>query len=124
MAGRASSTTAAPLFAAAALSYVANCALGTAVALKLVDTRGFRWVHHALYITTCAAFVTAVSTVRWSGPRNSNDRAALMLMPAAVPLTAIAFVKTRNRWHPLVALAAAPFIAAGLVCSLHPADRK
>ena len=121
---RRDTTTAAPLFVAAALSYTANCALGTAVAAKLVDTSGFRWLHHALYIATClsssAAFIAA-----WFGtPRQSSRRAALTLLPAMVPLAAIPWAGTRGTRHPLVALAAAPFITASLVRSLRPADRK
>lgn len=117
-------TTAAPLFAAVALSYTANCALGAAVAAKLIDTSGFRWLHHALYIVTCMSAAAAVGTAWWSGPRRASRRAALTLIPAAVPLAAIPWLGTRGSRHPLVALAAAPFIAASLVCSLHPADRK
>jgi hypothetical protein len=41
-----------------------------------------------------------------------------------VPLAAIPYAGTRGRRHPLVALAAAPFYAAGVVCSLRPLDRK
>lgn len=115
---------AAPLFAATALSYTANCALGAAVAAKLVDTTGFRWLHHALYIATCTSAAAAVCTAWWCRPRRANRRAALTLMPAALPLAVIPRVRAHNPRHPLVALTAAPFIAASLVCSLLPADRK
>jgi len=116
--------TAAPLFTATALSYTANCALGAAVAAKLIDTSGFRWLHHALYIATCASAAVAVGTAWWGSPRGASRRAALTLMPAAVPLVAIARARTRGVSHPLIALAAAPFILASLIGSLHPADRK
>jgi hypothetical protein len=112
------------LFAAAALGYAANCALGTAVAVKLVDTSGFRWLHHALYIATCALSASAI-VVSWSSePRRGNRRAGLALAPAALPLTTIAALGARGRQHPLIALMAAPFFAAGLACSLRSADRK
>lgn len=118
-------TNAAPLFVTAAVAYGANAALGTAVATKLIDTANFRWVHHALYIATCMS-VGAASGVAllWAKPRHASRRAALTLLPAAAPLAVIPYLGTHSRRHPLVALAAAPFILAGLVCSLRPATRK
>jgi len=122
MAGRRTISNAAPLFVAAALSYAANCALGLAVAARVIDTRHFRWLHHAMYITTCTTVVAAIgSACRGSRPAR---QAALALAPAVVPLTAIAYVPTHTRRHPLVALAAAPFIIASVVRSFRPTDRK
>jgi len=112
--------TAAPLFSVAALFYLANGALGAAVAAKLVDTRGFRWLHHALYIATCTAGCVAIA----AGWRGGNRRAALALLPGAVPLAVIPWAGTHTVRHPLVALAAAPFIVASLICSIRPAERK
>ena len=112
--------TADPSFAMVTLCYLANGALGTAVAARLVDTRGFRWLHHALYIATCTAGVVAVAA-GWRGP---NRRAALVLLPAAVPLAALPWAGSRTARHPLVALAAAPFIAASLICSMRPDERR
>jgi hypothetical protein len=103
-----------PLFAAAAVAYAANCALGASVALRLVDTRDVRWVHHALYIATSALTGVAVSSGLWGRPRRASRRAALALAPAAVPLAVIPYAGTRTRRHPLVALTAAPFVIAGL----------
>ncbi|WP_372468212.1 hypothetical protein ACCO44_02630 [Microbacterium maritypicum] len=115
---------ASPLFLVATTAYAANCALGASVAARLIDTSRFRWLHHALYIVTCAT-VAAATVVGWSqGPRTSGRRAALALLPAAGPLAAIPYLGSHGRRHPLVALAAAPFIVAGLVVSLRPADRK
>lgn len=114
---------ASPLFVAAAAAYGANCALGASVAARLVDTSRFRWVHHALYIVTCAT--TALAVVA-GGVGRSRDgrRAALALLPAAAPLAAIPYAGTRTRRHPLIALAAAPFLIAGLLLSRSAADRK
>lgn len=115
---------AAPLFVAAAAAYTANVALGTAVATRVVDTANFRWVHHAIYIATCATTAAAVVLGLFrSAPREASRRAALLLLPAAAPLAAIPYLGTHGRRHPLTALAAAPFLLAGLVCSLR-ADRK
>lgn len=112
------------LFTAAAVAYGANCALGASVATRLIDTSRFRWLHHALYIVTCTAVAAAV-VVGWSrGPRSSDRRAAVALLPAAAPLTAIPSLGSHGRRHPLTALAAAPFLVAGLILAHRPADRK
>lgn len=121
---RRTSRSGAPLFAAAALSYAANCGLGAAVALKLIDTRDFRWVHHALYIATSAFTVTSVGAGWWGSPGSPGRSAALALAPAVVPLAVIPYAGTRTRRHPLVALTAAPFVIAGLVLASRPANRK
>ena len=113
-------STAAPLFNAAVAAYGANCALGTAVATGVVDTSRFRWVHHALYIATCATTAAAILGGWMRGSRG----AALALLPAAVPLAAIPYLGTHSRRHPLVALAAAPFLVAGLLVSRRSADRE
>ena len=121
---RANRTNAAPLFTAAAAGYAANCALGTAVATKLIDTSRFRWVHHALYIVTCVTAAIAVSTAWWGRPARRDLLAGLLLVPAAVPLAVIPYAGTHRRRHPLVALAAAPFFAAGVVASQRAAEGK
>ncbi|MFJ2543371.1 hypothetical protein [Microbacterium sp. NPDC087589] len=124
MAPRRRRTDAAPLFAAAAVAYAANVALGSAVAAKVIDTSNFRWLHHAIYIATCVMSAAAFSAVLWGRPKFASRRAALALAPAAAPLAAIPYLGTHSRRHPLVALAAAPFIVAGLICSRLATDRK
>jgi hypothetical protein len=100
------------LFAAAGVSYAASCAVGTGVASGALDLHGARWVHHALYICTATLAGAAVSSLVWS-----TSRAGWMLLPAAVPLAALARLGPRFPRHPLVALAAAPFFVAGIVYS-------
>jgi hypothetical protein len=114
----------APLFAAATVSYAANCALGASVSLRLIDTRNVRWVHHALYLATFALATGAMSSAAWGTPRRASRRAAALLAPAAVPLALIPYAGTHTRRHPLVALSAAPFFAAALLRSRMPDDRK
>ncbi|GLK17538.1 MULTISPECIES: hypothetical protein [Herbiconiux] len=113
-----------PLFVAATTSYAVNCALGASVAAGVVDTRRFRWVHHALYIATCtlagaAAASAVLPALRPAGPAAAAAarHAALALAPAAVPLVVIPRVSARTARHPLVALTAAPFLVAGLMLS-------
>jgi len=98
------------LFAAATVCYATNVALGSSVALRLVDTRRFRWVHHALYVSTSVLAGAAASSLLWS-----DSRAGWRLLPAALPLTLVAHVSARSRRHPVVALGAAPFFVTSLV---------
>ena len=98
------------LFTAATTAYALNVALGTAVAARVVDTRRFRWVHHALYVSTSVLAGAAASSLVWSG-----SRAGWRLLPAALPLAVVPYVSARSRRHPVVALSAAPFFVSSLV---------
>ena len=108
----------APLFAAAAASYLANGTLGSTVALKIVDSSGFRWVHHALYVSTFALAGAAIIAGA-AGPAGASGsagrRAAWALSPALVPLALIPFLGSRSTKHIAVSLSAAPFFVAGVV---------
>ncbi|RNE56769.1 hypothetical protein EEJ31_13090 [Cryobacterium tepidiphilum] len=104
------------LLVAAAAAYACNVALGTAVAVRLIDTSRFRWLHHALYTTTCVLSGCALSALLATGDRGARQTASV-LAPAAVPLAMVPFVDARSPRHPLVALAAAPFFAAAVVRS-------
>ncbi|MFS2242201.1 hypothetical protein [Microbacterium sp. OR16] len=103
---------ASPAFLASGICYAANCALGTAVATRLIDTRRFRWVHHALYIATVSTTLLALV----AGLRRDR-RASLAIAPALAPLAVIPYAGTHTRRHPAIALTAAPFIAAGVITS-------
>lgn len=107
----------AAIFRIAAGCYAANCALGTSVALRLIDTKRFRWVHHALFIATAATTALAVSSAWWAVPRDRARRAAIAMAPASVPLAIIPYAGTRGRGHPLIALSAAPFFVLGAALS-------
>ncbi|AWB87148.1 hypothetical protein [Mycetocola zhujimingii] len=98
------------LFTVAASSYAANCALGAGVATGLVHTGNFRWIHHALYITTVTTSVVAASSLLWS-----RNRAGLFLLPAAIPLTVIPRASARTPRHVQTALSAAPFFILSLI---------
>ncbi|NHC44235.1 hypothetical protein [Motilibacter aurantiacus] len=92
----------------AAVSYAANCALGTAAASG-VDTRRVRWLHHALFVTTA----TLTATAAGAGLLQRRP-AAYALLPAAVPLALIPHLGTHGPRHRVVALSAAPFYVAAL----------
>lgn len=100
------------LFTAAAASYAANCALGAAVATRVVDTRNVHWLHSALYLSTSTLAAAAASSLLWS-----PSKAGWALLPAAVPLALIPRVSSHSRRHIAIALSAAPFFTAALIKS-------
>ena len=104
-----------PLFSAATVSYLANCMLGASVALKILDTGRYRWLHHAVYIVTCFSAAVAVGSALVATPRRSARRSAALLAPAALPLAVIPFAGTRGSRHILIALSAAPFFVASVI---------
>ncbi|MFD1721984.1 hypothetical protein [Amnibacterium endophyticum] len=89
-------------------AYLANCALGTAVATRVVDTRRHRWVHHALYIVTAATTAAAVGAgiVQRSAP-------GIALAPALAPLAVLPHAG--HGMHARTALTAAPWYAGALL---------
>jgi hypothetical protein len=91
----------------ASLSYASNLALGTLVATRRVDSSGFHWLHHALYICTFVLAAAAVAAGLWRQPL-----AGWLLLPALVPFALIPFVGTRGVRHPITGLAPAPFYLA------------
>ncbi|RWZ61561.1 hypothetical protein ELQ92_11350 [Labedella populi] len=103
------------LFTAATVSYLANCAVGTGVATRTIDTSNARWVHHALYISTSALSALAATSGLRPGADRSQRKAVLALLPAGVPLSLIPFLGSHSNRHIVVALTAAPFFAAGLI---------
>jgi len=98
-----------PLLVLASSAYLANCALGAAVGLEVLDTAGFRWVHHAVYVVTATTTALAGADLL-----RRRSRGFVRLLPSAVPLVAIPRVSARSRWHPVIALTAAPGYVAAL----------
>jgi hypothetical protein len=91
------------LVTAAALAYVANCAWGTAVAVRLIRTKRLRVVHHGLFVVTATLTGVAATTPLWT-----RSRAALFLLPALLPLAVAPRTAPRSGAHWHVAVAAAP----------------
>jgi hypothetical protein len=92
------------LVTAAATSYAANCALGASVAAGLLDTRGYRWLHHVLYIATAA--LTGAATLALVARR---DAGGWTLLPTLLPLAALPRASARTPRHARLGLSAAPF---------------
>ena len=98
------------LIRVASAAYLANCVLGTAVAARVVDTSGSRWVHHVLFVGT--ATLTAAAVVLGLARRAP---AAAALAPALLTLAVLPHAGTRR--HARVALAAAPWFGAALIAT-------
>ncbi len=97
------------LTAIATAAYAANLALGTGVRSGAVDSSGFRWLHHALYIGTITTTAAAAAT----GVARGSTKGAL-LAPALLPLAFLPFIG--RQVHAAVGLAPAPwFIGSWLV---------
>ena len=100
------------LFVAAAL-FLANFALGVLVQLRLVDTKPFRWLHHALFF---AVFVSAAAAVlagfyggepyRWT------------LLPVLGLFAVLPYVRAGTAGHAALACTALVFYVAGLAQSV------
>lgn len=97
------------LVTAASASYAANCALGASVATGLVNTRGHRWVHHALYIATSTLTGAALLALLLR-----RDRALWRLLPTVPVLAALPRASARTPRHARVGLSAAPFYLSTL----------
>jgi len=104
-----------PLLVAAAVSYAANCALGGAVALRVLDTSGYRWAHHAVFVTTAGLTALAAADLL-----RRRDVRFLRLAPVAVPLLLVPRVPARTRGHVAVAAAMAPAYLAALLPARRP----
>ena len=94
----------------ASLSYAASIALGVLVATRRVDSSGFHWLHHALYVCTFVLWAVAVAAGLWRHPL-----AGWLLLPALVPFALIPFLGTRGVRHPIAGLVPAPFYLAAAV---------
>jgi len=97
----------------ASVSYASNLALGLLVATRRVDSSGFHWLHHALYICTFVLLAAAIAAgLAW------RPFVGWLLVPALVPFALIPFVGTHGARHPITGLAPAPFYIAAAVALL------
>jgi hypothetical protein len=101
------------IFYAAAGLFLANFALGVLVQFGVVDTKPFRWLHHALYFVVFASAGLAVGVgflqgapYRWA------------LLPVLGLFTLLPRVRAGTAGHAALASCAMIFYAAGLVSLL------
>ncbi|GAA2176360.1 hypothetical protein GCM10009846_29870 [Agrococcus versicolor] len=89
--------------------YATTATMGVGLATGAWRNERHRWVHHVGFIA--ATTLTAATVV--AGLRDAPGR-ALAAAPALLPLAALPRIRTRSRWHPTVALTAAPWLVAAV----------
>ena len=101
------------IFYAASALFVANFALGVLVQFGVVDTRPFRWLHHALFFAVFASTALAVAVgfsqgepYRWA------------LLPVLALFLVLPRVRAGTRGHAALASCAMIFYATGFVSLL------
>ncbi|MFC4242097.1 hypothetical protein ACFOYW_01825 [Gryllotalpicola reticulitermitis] len=99
--------------AVASVSYAASIALGILVATRRVDSSGFHWLHHALYVSTFVLAAAAIVAAWWRHPL-----VGWLLLPAVVPFASIPFLGTRGARHPIAGLVPAPFYVLAAIALL------
>ena len=93
--------------------FLANFALGVLVQFGIVDTKPFRWLHHALFFAVFASAALAVAAGFWM---NAPYRWALL--PVLVLYIVLPRVRAGTTGHAALACGAMIFYAAGLVFSV------
>lgn len=98
------------IFYAAATLFLVNFALGILVQFGVVDTKPFRWLHHALFFAVFVSAAIAVVSGLWQGAAYGW---------ALLPVLALFFVLPRVRagtvGHAALAGAALIFYVVGFV---------
>jgi peptidoglycan/LPS O-acetylase OafA/YrhL len=101
------------MFYAATAIFVANFALGVLVQFGIVDTRPFRWLHHALFF---AVFASAALAVAVGFLQGAPYRWALL--PVLALFAVLARVQAGTPGHAALAFSAMIFYATGFVSLL------
>ena len=101
------------IFYIAMVLFVANFALGVLVQFRIVDTRPFRWLHHALFFAVFASAAVAVGVgflqgapYRWA------------LLPVLVLFVALPRVRAVTPGHTALASGAMILYVPGFVWML------
>lgn len=96
--------------------YAANAVFGASVRTGLINSQGFHWIHHALYVATLSLGLVALSSLWWS-----SSTAGWFLIPALVALVALPYAGSARR-HPYrhiwAALVPLPFYILSLIVAL------
>lgn len=101
------------ILAVATVLFLANFALGLLVQFRIVDTKPFRWLHHALFF---AVFVSAAAAVAAGFYAGEPYRWALL--PVLGLFVVLPYVRAGTRGHAALACAALFFYAVGLAQSV------
>jgi len=101
------------MFYAAMVLFLANFALGVMVQFRIVDTKPFRWLHHALFF---AAFASAALAAGVGFLQGAPFRWALL--PVLGLFAVLPRVRAGTPGHAALAGGALIFYATGLVWML------
>ena len=92
--------------------FLANFALGVLVQFGIVDTKPFRWLHHALFFAAFASAALAAAAGFWTGAPYRWALLPVLALYAVLPR-----VRAGTWGHAGLACGAMIFYAAGLVFS-------
>lgn len=113
LAGTGSKYNAGVIFYAATVLFLANFALGVLVQVGAVDTKPFRWLHHALFFAVfVSAAAAALAGFYWGAPYR------WALVPVLGLFVVLPYVRAGTRGHTALACAALGFYAVGLAQSV------
>jgi isoprenylcysteine carboxyl methyltransferase (ICMT) family protein YpbQ len=98
------------IFYAAAALFLANFALGVLVQFGVVDTKPFRWLHHALFFAVFVSAAIAVAAGLWEGAWYG-----WALMPVLALFLVLPRVRAGTVWHAALASAALIFYVLGFL---------
>jgi hypothetical protein len=101
------------IFYSASILFVMNFMLGVLVQFGVVDTKPFRWLHHALFFAVFASAALAVAAGFW---QDAPYRWALL--PVLALYVVLPRVRAGTPGHAALAGAALVFYATGLAVSL------
>lgn len=101
------------IFYSASILFAANFALGVLVQLRIVDTKPFRWLHHALFFAVFVSAALAVAAGFW---HEAPFRWALL--PVLALYAVLPRVRAGTAGHAALAGAAMVLYATGLVYAL------
>ena len=101
------------IFYSASILFAANFALGVLVQFRVVDTKPFRWLHHALFFAVFVSAALAVAAGFWQG---APYRWALL--PVLILFFFLPRIRAGTAGHAALATAAMVFYAAGLALTL------
>ena len=104
------------IFYAATFLFMANFVLGVLVQFRIVDTKPFRWLHHALFFVAFASAALAILAGFWQGAPYR-----WVLLPVIGLYLVLPRVRAGTPGHAALALAAMIFYAAGLARTIQVA---
>ncbi len=100
-------------FFAATVLFILNFALGILVQLRMVDTKPFRWLHHALFFAVFVSAAAAAVIGFLSGAPYRWPLVAILAIFAVLPR-----VRAGTIGHAILACGALLFYAAGVWVTL------